>query len=99
MLKGKIKKNFEEHKEAYIAVGVSVIFVAVGFRLGRKWQRGVIAHQLKDVVALRKVVEHPMFPPTMSIPEIKEALSLIEGAEFYDALVATVGRTTRIITR
>ena len=90
MLSKKLKKNWEENKRVYIAAGLLVGF---GFVLGAKAQRKIdvknVAEGLKDVVMFEREV-HPMFPTTMSIPEIKEALLKIDGATFSDALVSTV---------
>ena len=56
------------------------------------------AESLKDVAMFKRAV-HPMFPATMSIPEIKEALLKIDGATFADALVSTVNGTQSIHIR
>jgi DNA replicative helicase MCM subunit Mcm2 (Cdc46/Mcm family) len=99
MLTTKIKKNFKEHKGLYVAVGTGIF---VGFVLGAKVQRKVDVKQinrlLKDAVLFEKAVK-PMFPATMGIPEIKEALLKIEGAVFNDALVTTVNGAQSLIIR
>ena len=101
MLKEKIQRSFEEHKDIYIAVGVGLA-VGVGVLIGAKVQRKIdikaLTKGLEDAVIFTKSAE-PMFPVTMSIAEIKEALTKIEGAEFFDALVANVNGRQSIIIR
>ena len=77
----------------YIAVGSAV---GLGFILGKKHQKRIIDTALKGVRAITPDPT-PMFPSSMSIPEIKEALKLIEGAEFMDALVTNVNGIQRLI--
>lgn len=79
----------------YVVVGSAVGF---GFILGKKHQRRIMETTLKGV---RTLTPDPtaMFPLSMSIPEIKEALKLIEGAEFMDALVVHVNGVQRLIIR
>lgn len=99
MLSKKLKKNWEENKRVYIAAGLLVGF---GFVLGAKAQRKIdvktVVEGLKDVTMFKRAV-NPMFPATMSIPEIKEALLKIDGATFADALVSTVNGTQSIHIR
>lgn len=101
MLGEKIKRSFEEHKEIYIGVAVGTL-LATGVFLGAKIQRKIdiktLAKSLEDAAIFTKSVE-PMFPDTMSILEIKEALTKIEGAEFFDALVVTVNGIQSLIIR
>ena len=79
----------------YVAVGSAV---GLGFILGKKHQKRIMETTLKGV---RTITPDPtsMFPLSMSIPEIKEALKLIEGAEFMDALVTSVNGVQRLIIR
>lgn len=77
----------------YVAIGSAV---GLGFILGKKHQRRIIDTAFKGVRALTPDPT-PMFPSSMSIPEIKEALKLIEGAEFMDALVTNVNGVQRLI--
>ena len=97
-----LSKDLEENKHFYIAVLGTTLLIGTGFILGRRYQRRVdyrtIAKNLKDVTMFKKAV-NPMFPTTMGIPEIKEALLKIDGATFNDALVATINGAQRIIVR
>lgn len=98
MLNAKFQSKVTEKKsEVFVAVTV-LLLVGGGFILGRKYQRVLTAQNLKDVMTLTKSV-NPMFPNTMPIAEIKEALSHIDGATFMDALVTNVDGVQSIITR
>ena len=97
MFKNKIKRSFDEHKEMYIAFGVGAL-VGIGFALGQRYQTVLINNNLRNVAMFKKVV-NPMFPNTMPIGEIKEILTQIEGAEFFDALVTNVNGVQSIIVR
>lgn len=79
----------------YVTVGSAV---GLGFILGKKHQRRIMETTLKGVKTLTPDPT-AMFPLSMTIPEIKEALKLIEGAEFMDALVTNVNGVHRLIIR
>lgn len=79
----------------YVVVGSAI---GLGFILGKKHQKRIIDTAFKGVRAIAPDPT-PMFPSSMSIPEIKEALKLIEGAEFMDALVTNVNGVQRLIIR
>ena len=89
------QKELIMHACMYVAVGSAV---GLGFILGKKHQKRIIDASFKGV---RTLTPDPtaMFPLSMSIPEIKEALKLIEGAEFADALVVHVNGVQRLLVR
>lgn len=99
MLRKKIKTSFNENQEFYAMIGVGAL-VVTGVVLGMRYQRKIDARALtKTDVRVFKKVANPMFPDTMSIADIKEALLKIEGAQFFDALVTNVNGVQRIIVR
>ena len=98
MLKSKLQRGLEEHKSEIILGGVAILMVGTGFILGKRYQKILTTKYLKDSITLTKAIE-PMFPDTMPIAEIKEALSHIEGAEFFDALVANVNGVQSLFVR
>lgn len=99
MLKKKVKKNFEDNKRLYLVAGTLIL---TGVLIGIKFQKRVdakdIKNKLKGVTMLKQSM-NPMFPAAMSIPEIKEVLKHIEGAEFFDALVTNVNGAQSLIIR
>lgn len=97
MLREKFERSFEEHKNIYIAVGIGTL-LATGVFIGSRIQSKIFAKELNGMLRLVKEVD-PLFPVTMSIPEIKEAISHIDGATFMDALVTNVDGVQSIITR
>lgn len=89
------KKKHELSKKEMLIGGV---LIGVGVIFGIKYQKALTAKALKGVMTVKEAVE-PMFPNTMSIPEIKEALKLIEGSQFMDALIVEINGVQSIITR
>lgn len=81
----------EKKKELTVKQKELIMYVAVGSAVGLGFILGK-KHQ-------RRIMETTMFPLSMSIPEIKEALKLIEGAEFADALVVHVNGIQRLLVR
>jgi hypothetical protein len=101
MLKRKVKNSFEENQDFYAVVGIGALVitgVVIGMRLQRKIDVRLVAKNLSNVAIFKKEV-NPMFPDTMPIADIKEALLKIEGATFFDALVTNVNGVQSIIVR
>lgn len=101
MLRKKIKTSFNENQEFYAMIGVGALVVTgvvLGMRIQRKIDVKAMAKSLSNV-AIFAPVENPMFPNTMPIADIKEALLKIDGAEFFDALVTNVNGVQSIIVR
>lgn len=98
MLKRKFKKSFEENRDQIIVAGVFITLMGTGYVLGRKHQKALNVKNIKNVVTLKKVAE-PMFPTNMPISEIKDILSKVEGAKFFDALVTNIDGVQRLIVR
>lgn len=101
MLRKKIKTSFNENQEFYAMIGVGALVITgmvLGMRMQRKIDTKAFTETMKNV-AVVKPATNPMFPNTMPIAEIKEALLKIEGAQFFDALVTNVNGVQSIIVR
>ena len=101
MLNKKIKNGFEENQEFYAVIGMGALIitgVVLGMRIQRKINTRALAETMKNA-AIFTPVANPMFPNTMPIADIKEALLKIEGAQFFDALVTNVNGVQSIIVR
>ena len=101
MLRKKIKTSFNENQELYAMIGVGALVVTgvvLGMRIQRKIDVKSFAKTLSNVVIFEPQIEG-MFPNTMPIADIKEALLKIDGAEFFDALVTNVNGVQSIIVR
>ncbi|MDX9917317.1 MAG: hypothetical protein RBT15_04800 [Gudongella sp.] len=99
MLTKKMKENFEENKRAYIVAGVLVgAGILIGLRVQKRIDIKNFNQKLKGASILRKELS-PMFPDTMPLSEIKDILSKIDGAQFFDALVTDVHGVKHLIIR
>lgn len=95
------KMSKEEKQEMVLVIGVGVAFltgVFLGSKLQYKVDAAIVRKSLKGA-AIFKPNPKPMFPDTMPLSEIKEALSKIDGAVVQEAIVTTVNGIQSIIVR
>lgn len=91
MFTRKVEKIWEDNKEVICFVG-GVCLIIVGSKYLKHMKKlNSLNHLIKEkeVMVMRKAV-NPILPRNMPIPEIKVALDKIEGATYFDALVARV---------
>lgn len=94
MFKEKIKSLWEEHKGIICLIGGMYIG---GFVVSNV-QRWKLDQVLKNSLVLKEAV-NPMFSPETTLPEIREALSKIDGARVMDAIAANVNGKNHIFIR
>jgi len=86
MLREKVKSIWNEHKEVICFVGGGLVVGVVAIGLSKSATRKI----LKRSIVLQKAAD-ARFPVNMSVAEIKEVISKIEGAKIFDAVAADIG--------
>lgn len=96
----KVEKIWDENKGVICLVGGACLVIGGSRYLRHIRHLNALDNMVKDgsISLMRKVVD-PMFPDNMPISEIKAGLDKIEGAKYYDALVAVVNGQRTIYIR